>query len=94
MSLSWANRKARLQALLQSRGDEDKDGLALDRLLHGQSVIGKTCMCPIIILHASTLTMRITPLARTSEIDSIRFQDKDIAVVGHLEYGQFGIVSP
>lgn len=43
MSLSWVKRKARLDTLLKGQGDEDADGLALDRLLHGQSVIGKTC---------------------------------------------------
>ncbi|KAK0451392.1 kinase-like domain-containing protein [Desarmillaria tabescens] len=42
MSLSWIKRKSRLQELLKSHGDEEEDGLALDRLLHGQSVIGKT----------------------------------------------------
>jgi len=31
--------------------------------------------------------------ARTTEIDAIRFQDKDLEVVGTLEYGQFGVVS-
>ncbi len=40
--MSWNTRKSRLQELLKSRGDEDEDGLALDRLLHGHSVIGKT----------------------------------------------------
>ena len=42
MSLSWHQRKARLASLLKSSGDEDSDGIALDRLMHGQSVIGKT----------------------------------------------------
>ncbi|GLB40896.1 putative protein tyrosine kinase [Lyophyllum shimeji] len=42
MSLSWAQRKARLALLLKSHGDEDAEALALDRILHGQSVIGKT----------------------------------------------------
>jgi hypothetical protein len=42
MSLSWLQRKEKLAALLKSDGDEDADGLALDRLLHGQNVIGKT----------------------------------------------------
>ena len=42
MFTSWLKRKARLGALLQSNGDEDEDGLALDRILHGQSVIAKT----------------------------------------------------
>ena len=45
MSLSWNQRKLRLAALLKSDGDEDEEGFALDRLTHGQSVIGKTCMC-------------------------------------------------
>lgn len=48
MSLPWNTRKIRLQELLKSRGDEDEDGLALDRLLHGHSVIGKTGMCPLL----------------------------------------------
>jgi len=43
MSLSWQQRKDRLSTLLKSQGDEDAEGLALDRLMHGQSVIGKTC---------------------------------------------------
>lgn len=33
-------------------------------------------------------------LARTSEIDQLKFGDKDVDVVGTLEYGQFGVVSP
>jgi len=49
MSQSWHKRKARLGALLQITGassqTEDEDqllGVALDRILHGQRVIGKT----------------------------------------------------
>ncbi|KAG6888599.1 hypothetical protein C0995_007118 [Termitomyces sp. Mi166 len=43
MSLSWSQRKLRLASLLKSgQGDEDAEGLALDRILHGQSIIGKT----------------------------------------------------
>ncbi|KAJ3767254.1 kinase-like protein [Lentinula raphanica] len=72
MSLSWVHRKTRLQGLLKSTGDEDEDGLALDRLLHGQLVIGKT--------------------AKTAEIDTLRFQDQDLQVLGTLEYGQFGVI--
>ncbi|PFH47507.1 hypothetical protein AMATHDRAFT_6687 [Amanita thiersii Skay4041] len=72
MSLSWSHRKTRLAELLRSQGDEDADGLALDRLLHGQNVIGKT--------------------SRTTEIDSLRFQDKDLNLVGTLDYGQFGVI--
>ena len=32
-------------------------------------------------------------LEKTVEIDSLRFQDKDVDVIGTLEYGQFGVVS-
>jgi hypothetical protein len=42
MFTSWIKRKARLGTLLQSNGDEVEDGLALDRILHGQSVIART----------------------------------------------------
>ncbi|KAH9951165.1 kinase-like protein [Amylocystis lapponica] len=73
MSASWFKRKARLDALLDVNGDEDDaEALALDRILHGQSVIGKT--------------------SKTAEIDALRFTDKDLDVVGTLEYGQFGVI--
>lgn len=42
MSLSWHQRKERLAVLLKSAGDDDADGITLDRLMHGQNVIGKT----------------------------------------------------
>ncbi|KII85494.1 hypothetical protein PLICRDRAFT_178559 [Plicaturopsis crispa FD-325 SS-3] len=71
-SSSWFDRKTRLSVLLKSHGDDDADALALDRLLHGQSVIGKT--------------------SKTVEIDALRFSDKDVGVVGTLEYGQFGVI--
>ena len=45
MSLSWHQRKLRLAVLLNSGSDEDEEGVALDRLTHGQNVIGNTCMC-------------------------------------------------
>jgi hypothetical protein len=47
MFTSWLKRKARLGTLFQSNGDEDQDGLALDRILHGQSVIAKTGLSAI-----------------------------------------------
>ncbi|KAH9020261.1 kinase-like protein [Lactarius deliciosus] len=72
MFTSWLKRKARLGVLLQSNGDEDEDGLALDRILHGQSVIAKT--------------------AKTIEVDKLRFTDKDLTVIGTLEYGQFSTI--
>ena len=31
--------------------------------------------------------------AKTIEVDSLRFGDKDLKVFGTLEYGQFGVVS-
>lgn len=42
MSGPWRKRKIRLNGLLCEDGDEDAKSLALDRILHGQSVIGKT----------------------------------------------------
>ncbi|THU80380.1 kinase-like protein [Dendrothele bispora CBS 962.96] len=72
MSLSWVQRKTRLQQLLDSPEDEDEDGLALDRLLHGHHVIGKT--------------------ARTTEIDRLRFGDRDLVFMGKLDSGSFGVI--
>jgi hypothetical protein len=43
MPLIWTQRKTRLGSLLNTQGDEDADALMIDRLLHGQSVIGVTC---------------------------------------------------
>lgn len=31
--------------------------------------------------------------AKTAEVDTLRFADKDLDVVGTLEYGQYGVVS-
>ena len=42
MSLSWHQRKARLASLLKTAEDEDAEAEALDKLMHGQSAIGKT----------------------------------------------------
>ncbi|KAL4079916.1 kinase-like domain-containing protein [Scleroderma yunnanense] len=41
MSLSWAERNNLLSSLLRTQDDDDQ-GLALDRVLHGQNVVGKT----------------------------------------------------
>lgn len=46
MSLPWAERKALLSSLLRAQDDEEQ-GLALDRVLHGQSAVGKTCLFPL-----------------------------------------------
>lgn len=50
MPLTWHTRKSRLGSLLNNGGDEEEEALALDRLLHGQSVIGKTCELHICVL--------------------------------------------
>ncbi|KIM59924.1 hypothetical protein SCLCIDRAFT_1217373 [Scleroderma citrinum Foug A] len=71
MSLPWAERKALLSSLLRAQDDEEQ-GLALDRVLHGQSAVGKT------------LT--------TIKIDSLRFSDRDLSVLGTLDRGQFGVI--
>lgn len=88
MSLSWHQRRARLASLLKSHGDEEAHGIALDRLMHGQSVIGKTGMNSVFFKSDFSYFY----LAKTIEIDTLRFQDKDLNVIGTLEYGQFGVV--
>jgi len=97
MSLPWHQRKARLASLLKSHGDEEADGIALDRLMHGQSVIGKTSTR--FIQHNThlfkiplNLSLFLFDPAKTTELDALRFQDKDLNVIGPLEYGQFGVV--
>ncbi|ESK93361.1 agc dmpk gek protein kinase [Moniliophthora roreri MCA 2997] len=85
MSLPWCQRKSRLQELLNLNNEgnelalepdseeaEETEGLAIDRLLHGQTVIG--------------------PTSRTKELESLRFGDKDLHVLGTLERGQFGVI--
>jgi hypothetical protein len=42
MSSRWRKRKLRLTELLNASQEEVEEGLALDRILHGQSIIGKT----------------------------------------------------
>ncbi|KAG6369813.1 kinase-like protein [Boletus reticuloceps] len=67
----WAERKDLISSLLQIRGDDD-EGIALDRVLHGQNTIGKT--------------------SKTIKIDSLRFTDKDLVILGTLDRGQFGVI--
>lgn len=43
MSLSWRKRKTRLSSLIGANGGEDAEAQVLDQLMHGQTVIGKTC---------------------------------------------------
>lgn len=93
MLTSWLKRKARLGTLLQSTGNEDQDGLALDRILHGQSVIAKTGpLCHRLESFRLFSNHVQSGVAKTVEVDKLRFTDKDLAVVGTLEYGQFSIV--
>jgi hypothetical protein len=56
MPLTWTQRKARLDCLLDSQGDEDADALSIDRILHGQSVIGKTCASRPVVRQPVSLT--------------------------------------
>ena len=43
MSSRWLKRRTRLRELLTtSVQDEDEEALAIDRVLHGQNIIGKT----------------------------------------------------
>lgn len=44
MSTSWPQRKAQLRTLLDCNGDDEEEGLALDRALHGQVPLGKIRM--------------------------------------------------
>ncbi|KAG8221471.1 hypothetical protein J3R82DRAFT_1678 [Butyriboletus roseoflavus] len=95
MSLSWTERKDLLSSLLQAHGEDD-EGIALDRVLHGQNTIGKTCKffsydlrLGKSINHSSQLNV-----AKTIKIDSLRFTDKDLVVLGTLDRGQFGVVCP
>ena len=46
MSSRWHDRKHRLLSLLEcGRHEDEEEGRVLDRLLHGQAVIGKTRAC-------------------------------------------------
>ena len=44
------------------------------------------------VLDYGGLLTRVSLIARTAEIDAIRFQNKDLKVLGTLEFGQFGVV--
>ena len=89
MSLSWTERKDLLSSLLQARGDDD-EGIALDRVLHGQNTIGKTCEFSSTSKWSDCPSQSIT--AKTIKIDSLRFTDKDLIALGTLDRGQFGVV--
>lgn len=92
MSVSWAERKDLLSSLLQVRGDDD-EGIALDRVLHGQNIIGKTCKF-FFSNDRSFFPINLLNAAKTIRIDSLRFTDKDLVVLGTLDRGQFGVVCP
>ncbi len=92
MSTSWGKRKSCLNTLLdQGDVNEDLQALALDRVLHGQTVIGKTSefMRP----PPNYMRLMLKFPGRTSQIDELKFSDNDLIVVGTLEYGQYGVVS-
>ena len=84
MSLSWNQRKLRLAALLKSGGNEDEEGIALDRLTHGQNVLYVSIHCQLSKSHRAT--------AKTMEVDSLRFGNLDLEVVGTLDVGRFRVV--
>jgi hypothetical protein len=57
----------------------------------GRVSLGKqVCRCDALI---SIQILNAGLIAKTSEVDTLRFQDKDLLVAGTLEYGQFGVVS-
>jgi hypothetical protein len=93
MSLSWAERKDILTSLLQARGDDD-EGIALDRVLHGQNTIGRTCKFSFLRVGKSCDRCSQFIAAKTIKIDSLRFTDNDLIAVGALDRGQFGVVCP
>lgn len=79
-----------LGSLLNS-SDDDEEGLALDRILHGQWIIGRTGKGQV---HVGGLLLTASAeIARTTEIESLRFSDGDLVVLGTLDHGQFGMVS-
>ncbi|THH05678.1 hypothetical protein EW145_g4616 [Phellinidium pouzarii] len=69
---AWYQRKSQIQTLLGCNGNDEEEGIALDRLLHGQAVIGKT--------------------QKSSQLDKLRFSDKDLDSFGQLAEAQFGQV--
>ena len=91
MSLSWHKRKTRLSSLISAEGGEDAEGTVLDQLMHGQTVIGKTGEHEL--RSRSHSNSHVSHEAKTTEIDTLRFGDKDLDLVGTLEYGQYGVVS-
>jgi hypothetical protein len=81
-----------LGSLLNS-SDDDEEGLALDRILHGQWVIGRTGPGRNQMHFSGLLLTTSAEIARTTEIESLRFSDGDLVVLGTLDHGQFGMVS-
>lgn len=45
-------------------------------------------------MNTADWTYLAAELAKTTEVEELRFGDKDVDVVGTLEYGQYGVVSP
>jgi hypothetical protein len=59
-------------------------GFCMDKASSGTLVSVDYCKSTV-----GSLTRRP---AKTSEIDALRFTDKDLDVVGTLDHGQFGVV--
>ena len=93
MSPRWLKRRTRLREILTIYvQDEDEEALAIDRLLHGQNVIGKTGIhTQRHSLHTAVFLMFYYQ-AKTIEIDKLRFSEKDLTRIGTLERGSFGEV--
>ena len=54
--------------------------LALDQLMHGQAAICKTCKSDS--FYQSSCASQLRAVAKTIQIDSLRFTDKDLDLVG------------
>lgn len=92
MSFPWHKRKTRLSSLIGTDGGEDAEALVLDQFMHGQTVIGGTGTLQSMNQLILSL-IHLPTSAKTIQIDSLRFTDNDLDLVGTLEYGQFGVVS-
>ena len=58
-----------------------------------KTLLGRRVRCS----HSTCIKWNLPTLffvtAKTTEVDGLRFKDKDLETVGTLEYGQFGVAS-
>lgn len=60
-----------------------------------RSLLKQVCVCGTLSLSLRAIHLIRFPslgVAKTAEVDKLRFTDKDLAVIGTLEYGQFSVV--